>query len=90
VREVAAITRQFEHETQELRAELNASRIEHDATLGGSESIGEEEGSERSNSDEEVIGKVGLHYEATDSDNEVDLGCCACDFPDDGSQRSLV
>ena len=95
-REVAAITRQFEQQAEELRAELNASRIEEDAALGGVEveaQQGEEDEQEANVMDGENVAEGDFLEEdggESDSDDDIDAG--NFDSPDDMTtrRRSLV
>ena len=96
-REVAAITRQFEQQAEELRAELNASRIEeHGQSTDGVDADaqqGREDEQETNIMDGVNVAEEGEFIEedgGNDSDGETDVG--NFDSIDDlnASRRSLV
>ena len=92
MQEIAAITRQFEQQAEELRAELSASRIEEETSTDGLE-VEAQQGKE---DEQEMFLTKSLgdfHGEGgggCDSDGDIDAG--NFDSPDDlnTSRRSLV
>ena len=92
-REVATITRQFEEQAEELRAEINASRTieEHGDSAGGVEvdaQQGEEDEQETMVGGSVAEGEFNEEDGGNDSDGETDVG--NFDSPDFSSRRSLV
>ena len=91
-REVAAITRQFEQQAEDLRAEINASRIDEEGgSMGGAEVdlVVEHPISRCAENNENAEGEITEEDGGNDSDDdEDDVG--NFDLPDDASRRSLV
>ena len=81
VHEVEAITRQFEQQAEELRAEISANRIEHEDSMVVAGEVEENTENERRYTSSNN-GDGGGNVEGSGVDD--------LDLSDDGSHRSLV